>query len=141
MDNLNTLTPNQKDFWYHLFKDLCSEKIQAAIMNVFKDTLNYRMKNLTSIEKEKIGTKNYTLNKKAEIVKDFKKYHLGAHTDNYTKLKGLCKKCADGTEAIFTKRIVNNSKSQVLVGSEESYEAVCRFHYLENFLKNLHYFF
>lgn len=50
--------------------------------------------------------------------------------DNYTKLKGLCKKCADGTEAIFTKRIVNNSNSQVLVGSEESFEAVCRYHYL-----------
>ena len=50
--------------------------------------------------------------------------------DNYIKLKGLCKKCADGTEAIFTKRTVSDSKSQVLVGSEESYEAVCRFHYL-----------
>ena len=45
--------------------------------------------------------------------------------DNYVKLKGLCKKCADGTEgSIFTKRTVTDSKSQVLVGSEESYEGL-----------------
>lgn len=49
--------------------------------------------------------------------------------DDYIKLKGLCKKCKDGTEAIFTKRTALNNE-QVLVGSNDSFEAVCRFHYL-----------
>ena len=44
------------------------------------------MKNLSDIEKIKMGKKNYKLSTKTAIVKDFTKYHLGAHTDNYAKL-------------------------------------------------------
>ncbi len=44
------------------------------------------------------------------------------------KFNALCKKCGDGTEACFSKRIVNNNERE-LVGSDGIYEAVCRYHY------------
>jgi thymidine kinase len=44
------------------------------------------------------------------------------------KFNALCKKCGDGTEACFSKRIVNSSERE-LVGSDGVYEAVCRYHY------------
>ena len=86
IENLNSLDENDKSFWYNFFKDLCSEEIQNSVLSIFKNTLDNRMKNLTELEKSKIGTKNYKIVKRGEIVKDFKKYHLGAHTDTYNKL-------------------------------------------------------
>ena len=53
------------------------------------------------------------------------------HADEVIHLKAFCSKCGDGTPAIFSKKIVNNSDN-ILVGSTESYMAVCRKHYLEN---------
>lgn len=52
------------------------------------------------------------------------------HADKVTKLNSLCKKCGDGTLAHFTKRIILSVET-TLVGSDETYEAVCRRHYLE----------
>ena len=51
------------------------------------------------------------------------------HAENIKKLKALCLRCNDGTEACFTKRIVKDN-NQELVGSTDSYIAVCRKHYI-----------
>jgi thymidine kinase len=48
--------------------------------------------------------------------------------ESITKLNALCKKCGDGTEACFSKRIVESTERE-LVGSDGIYEAVCRYHY------------
>ena len=53
---------------------------------------------------------------------------LVPHAEEITKLKALCFKCGDGTEASFTKRIVTD-KNVELVGSSESYIPVCRKHF------------
>lgn len=53
------------------------------------------------------------------------------HCDNIKKLKALCKKCNNGNEALFSKRIVNNG-DKTLIGAGECYEAVCRFHYFND---------
>ena len=51
--------------------------------------------------------------------------------DTVTKLKAFCKMCGDGTEAIFSLcRRQTEKTEQVLVGGAETYEAVCRKHYL-----------
>jgi thymidine kinase len=50
------------------------------------------------------------------------------NSEKVTKLTALCKQCGDGTEACFSKRIVEN-KERELVGSDGIYEAVCRKHY------------
>lgn len=49
-------------------------------------------------------------------------------SDSLCKLSALCKKCNDGTSAIFSRRISNTSQL-LLVGSEKDYEAVCRYHF------------
>ena len=47
--------------------------------------------------------------------------------DEVIKMKAFCKKCNDGTRAIFTKRLTDD-KEQILIGSD-MYMPVCREHY------------
>ena len=50
--------------------------------------------------------------------------------DTITKLTALCKRCSDGTPALFTYSTAKKS-TQVCVGDATAYEALCRKHYLE----------
>lgn len=65
---------------------------------------------------------------------DFKREPFGEilnlipYSNKVTKLNALCKFCKNGTEAPFTKRLSKSTK-QHLVGGEEEYASVCRFHY------------
>lgn len=52
------------------------------------------------------------------------------YSDSCVKIKSLCKKCNDGTQAIFTHRM-NDNQEQVQIGGAESYIPLCRKHYLE----------
>lgn len=51
------------------------------------------------------------------------------YCDTCTKISALCKRCNDGTPAIFSHRNSNSNK-QIEVGASD-YEALCRKHYLE----------
>tara|TARA_Y100000590_G_scaffold179768_1_gene204903 strand:+ start:4419 stop:4934 length:516 start_codon:yes stop_codon:yes gene_type:complete len=53
------------------------------------------------------------------------------YCDSVKKLDAFCIKCGDGTLAHFSKKVNKNICSQIHVGTEESYIAVCRKHYLE----------
>lgn len=75
-----------KLFFNNVFNILCSNNLQKAILNVFKDTINHRFSTLGEYEKSKIGVKNYQLTVSGSLVKDFTKYSLGAHTDSFHKL-------------------------------------------------------
>lgn len=52
--------------------------------------------------------------------------------DTVTKLTALCKRCGDGTEALFSAALKGmKTTGEILhVGGEESYEPLCRRHYL-----------
>ena len=50
--------------------------------------------------------------------------------DNITKLKAYCSQCKDGTEGIFSKRLIPDT-AQTCIGSSDKYMAVCRKCYLE----------
>ena len=50
--------------------------------------------------------------------------------DNITKLKAYCSQCKDGTEGIFSKRLIQDT-AQTCIGSSDKYMAVCRKCYLE----------
>ena len=50
--------------------------------------------------------------------------------DNLTKLTALCKRCGDGTPALFTYCKLTKD-TQVCVGDASMYEALCRKHYLQ----------
>lgn len=51
------------------------------------------------------------------------------HAEKITRLNAFCSICNDGTKAYFTKRIISNNDIEV-VGNEDIYKAVCRYHYL-----------
>jgi len=50
--------------------------------------------------------------------------------DTVTKLTALCKRCCDGTAALFT-YCKSNKDAQICVGGDDKYEALCRKHYLQ----------
>ncbi len=47
--------------------------------------------------------------------------------DKVFKLSAMCMECMDGTHGPFTKRIVDNTETE-LIGGKEMYRAVCRKH-------------
>lgn len=51
------------------------------------------------------------------------------YADSVTKLHAFCSYCANGTRAYFTKRITKETDQKV-IGGEDKYKAVCRYHYL-----------
>ena len=51
------------------------------------------------------------------------------YADTIIKLKALCKKCGDGTEALFTCKKVH-CDSTVDIGGSEKYQALCRKHFI-----------
>lgn len=51
------------------------------------------------------------------------------YSNTCTKINALCQICKDGTEGIFSYRIVSTSNDQVLIGAKDKYMAVCRKHY------------
>jgi len=57
--------------------------------------------------------------------------NLIPYCDNIVKLKALCKRCNDGTEALFTSN-KGTITSTIDVGGADKYEALCRKHYLES---------
>lgn len=67
---------------------------------------------------------------------DYKREKFGSILDlipmaeNVEMLTAFCKKCNNGTLAHFTKRIIN-SDNQTLVGSDNLYIPVCRYHYFQ----------
>lgn len=56
---------------------------------------------------------------------------LVPYCDSVTKFKALCKRCGDGTDALFTYRAPTAPKTQINVGGAEQYEALCRKHYIK----------
>ena len=51
--------------------------------------------------------------------------------DSVTKLSALCMDCKDGTAGPFTKRKLCSSKELELIGGDDMYKAVCRYHLID----------
>ena len=55
--------------------------------------------------------------------------------DEVIRLNALCKRCGDGTAALFTALVGGVKGGQVCVGGADRYEPMCRKHYLGNMQK------
>jgi len=56
---------------------------------------------------------------------------LASLADSIEKKTALCRRCGDGTLAIFTRAVVSVAKEgQIAVGGADMYEPVCRRHFL-----------
>jgi thymidine kinase len=68
---------------------------------------------------------------------DFQRNKIGEiidlipYSDKCTKMCALCKLCCDGTFALFSHRISDSNKKQILIGTNDFYIPVCRSHYLD----------
>jgi thymidine kinase len=54
------------------------------------------------------------------------------YCDKVEKMTAFCKRCGDGTAALFSARVRGDNGAQVCVGAADKYEAMCRRHFLEN---------
>lgn len=54
------------------------------------------------------------------------------YCDKVEKMTAFCKRCGDGTPALFSARLRGDNGQQVCVGAADKYEAMCRRHFLEN---------
>ena len=93
----------------------------------FEDLYDFIKKELSNVKEKKlfiIG--GLSGDSDMQIMGDLVK--LIPLADEVIKLNAYCIKCQDGTNASFTKRLINN-KEQILVGKEDMYMPVCRFHY------------
>ena len=55
---------------------------------------------------------------------------LVPYSDKVQKFTALCTRCGDGTDAIFTYRKAGSPGTQIAVGGQDTYEPVCRRHYI-----------
>jgi thymidine kinase len=58
------------------------------------------------------------------------------YADKVQKFTALCMRCHNGTDAIFTLRKAGAPGSQIAVGGQDTYEPVCRKHYIEGMHEN-----
>jgi len=52
--------------------------------------------------------------------------------DEIQKLTALCKRCGDGSPALFSALVRGEKEGQIHVGGADMYEPMCRRHFLEN---------
>ncbi len=110
----------------HCEKYINSEIILVEEGQFFSDLVNF-VKLSVDIDKKHVIV--------AGLNGDYKREKFGSILDlipmseNVEMLTAFCKKCNDGTLAHFTKRIILDKDAQTLVGSDDIYIPVCRFHY------------
>ena len=52
--------------------------------------------------------------------------------DEVVRITSLCKRCGDGTPALFSALVKGTKQGQIHVGGADTYEPLCRKHYLKN---------
>jgi len=129
-------------------KNVLDNCIITDDLNSLKDTDKYKECDIIIIEELQFftGAYNFILNAidndnkiviGAGLNGDFKRKPFGEIlsliplSEKILYLSALCKKCGDGTAAHFTKILenVNPTGEQIIVGSNDLFESVCRKHY------------
>jgi thymidine kinase len=136
-DKMNICTHNLEKETCHITNDL----------NTIKKHSDYSKAEVIIIEEGQFFDNLYEFvtteleNKKSFIIAgldgDYKRQPFGDMlnliplSDEITKLSALCKECCDGTQGIFTKKIIvdDYSDNVIEVGGEETYIPVCRKHF------------
>ena len=117
-----------------LFKDAryCNAKVIFLEEGQFFTGLTPFVKKVVELDKKQLTIVGLS----ATYLRDpfYEVVNLVALADDEIKLNAICMRCRDGTPAIFNQRItevVANGNQDSLIGGIESYESVCRSHYLE----------
>ena len=84
-ENINSLDERRRKTLTELITVFTNPIFFNVISSEFKETITERIKSFNDYEKENIGIDNFQFNIQAALVKDFKKYKLGVHTDTTLK--------------------------------------------------------
>ncbi len=84
-ENINALDEKRKKTLTELITVFTNPTFFNVISYEFKETIDNRISSFNDYEKENIGINNFQFNIQAALVKDFKKYKLGVHTDTTLK--------------------------------------------------------
>ena len=86
LENINKLDKPKQEALIRLVQVFTSPIFFKVVSNEFKKTIQDRINNFSDHEIELLGKDNHKFNIQALLIKDFKKYQLGAHTDTPKKL-------------------------------------------------------
>ena len=85
LENINKLENSKKEPLMELIKIFASPIFFKTVSNEFKKIINNRINNFTNYEINLLGKEKFEFTIQASLVKDFKKYQLGVHTDTTKK--------------------------------------------------------
>jgi thymidine kinase len=119
-----------KDCLNDIFKNNDYKKSNIIIIEegqFFSNLFNI-VKKMTDIDKKVVYVTGLNGDSNRELFGEI--YKLMPLADNIELLHALCMDCKDGTNAIYSKRIVSDN-NQILIDGKKSYKAVCRKHFLK----------
>ena len=145
-ENINKLNQSKKELLIDLVNIFTSPIFFKFVTNEFKKTINERIKNFSDYEINLFGKNNFQFVTQASLIKDFKKYKLGVHTDTTKKFLSFLfyipknKKLIDlGTALYRSKKEIpyTGEKSNIHVATDSTddyFELVKKIPFLPNSL-------
>ncbi len=85
LENINKLEKIKKEPLLELIKIFTSPIFFNTVTDQFKNVIRNRIKNFSQYEVDLLGKDKFEFDIQASLVKDFKKYQLGVHTDTTKK--------------------------------------------------------
>ncbi len=85
LENINKLEKIKKEPLLELIKIFTSPIFFNTVTDQFKNVIRNRIKNFSQYEIDLLGKDKFEFDIQASLVKDFKKYQLGVHTDTTKK--------------------------------------------------------
>ncbi len=121
-ENISKLKSKNRDILNKLVGVFTNPNFFNSICSEFKETINDRIKNFNQYEKENFGTNNFQFSGHMSLVKDFKKYKLGVHTDTNQKFLTFLFYIPknDDLEELGTALYEKNSDTKIDLGKENN---------------------
>jgi len=123
LENVNKLENPKKEPLMELINIFASPIFFKTVSNEFKNTINERIQNFTDYEISLFGKDKFEFTIQASLVKDFKKYQLGVHTDTTKKFLSLLFYIPKDEKLIDLGTALYKPKKEIYIGEKGNYHA------------------
>jgi len=141
-ESINKFNEDQKIIFRDIIQSLLSPQFFNLIVTKFKSTIDERIKNFSPEEIKLFGKSDFKFDARIQLVKDYTKYQLGAHTDSPHKfLTFLFYLPEDDTlsdlgtslyKPVKSEAKDNYSKHESIENTKQNYIEVSRANFLPN---------
>jgi len=121
LENVNKLENSKKETLMELIKIFASPIFFKTVSNEFKNTINERINNFTDYEINLLGKERFEFTIQASLVKDFKKYQLGVHTDTTKKFLSFLFYIPKDEQLIDLGTALYKPKKEIYTGEKGNY--------------------